>query len=172
MGKITEYPTVGSLSDNDKLFVNVDGHLRQIAKKDAGMSGGGGGATGGIVLEHNEFVWCSSEFPANQWSNVSTQRNFTKSTDGKTIIMCQVNSLRAIDLCIGTIKILIDGQESNLYNNRFTIALGDDKLSAGSTIFMLPNLSVGTHTYKLEIYPSKNTKYYGDTSFTFQVFTI
>lgn len=42
MGKITEYPIVGSLDDNDKLFVNVDGHLRQIAKKDTGMSGGGG----------------------------------------------------------------------------------------------------------------------------------
>lgn len=42
MGKITEYPTVDSLDDNDKLFVNVNGHLKQVAKIDAGISGGGG----------------------------------------------------------------------------------------------------------------------------------
>lgn len=41
MGKITEYPTVGSLKDNDKIFVNAEGHLRQIEKKDLNISGGG-----------------------------------------------------------------------------------------------------------------------------------
>lgn len=51
MGIITEYPEVNSLEDNDTLFINKNGELKQIKKINCGFSGGGGGGSTEVSFE-------------------------------------------------------------------------------------------------------------------------
>lgn len=89
MGKITEYPIVNSIGDNDTLFVSKDGALSQIKKSDLDIGGGSGGSGIEKILDTTVNI-SQKNIQTDGWTSVCL---FEFTLDEKSDVLIDIDNI-------------------------------------------------------------------------------
>lgn len=152
MANITEYPEVEQIGNDDKVFVNVEGQLKQTKSRNIG-----GGLSIVKIADYTNSEVSNVETPS-QWNTLQGACEFDISDTKNVMVNVTVSGCDCLYSTIFSMRVMIDGNEVGMQGETTRKTRSScNPTASGSWAYMQSNFIVevpsGHHTLTVQVMP-------------------